>query len=103
MILVRPPRVPVHMGLTGNHRLWRRDCWIPAGSARCCAPGSATPSAPHGLVPFHEGRLQVATALTNPALDPISPMPEFKACAVAVSAVPDYAPSRLDSVVNGCP
>lgn len=49
------------------------------------------------------GGLQAATALTNPALDPISPMPEFKACAVAFSAVPDYAPSRLDSVANGCP
>jgi hypothetical protein len=54
-------------------------------------------------VPFHEGGLQAATALTNPALDPISPMPKFNACAVAFSAVPDYAPSRLDSVVNGCP
>jgi assimilatory nitrate reductase catalytic subunit len=40
------------------------------------------------FVPFHWGGLQTANALTNPALDPISRMPEFKACAVAVSAVP---------------
>ncbi|MGH3787918.1 MAG: molybdopterin oxidoreductase family protein [Pseudonocardiaceae bacterium] len=39
------------------------------------------------FVPFHWGGRQTANALTNPALDPISRMPEFKACAVAVSAV----------------
>ncbi|HKR51613.1 MAG TPA: molybdopterin oxidoreductase family protein [Pseudonocardiaceae bacterium] len=39
------------------------------------------------FVPFHWGGLQAANALTNPALDPISRMPEFKACAVAASAV----------------
>jgi assimilatory nitrate reductase catalytic subunit len=35
------------------------------------------------FVPFH---WQAANLLTNPALDPISRMPEFKVCAVAVSA-----------------
>ncbi|HEV7829114.1 MAG TPA: molybdopterin oxidoreductase family protein [Pseudonocardiaceae bacterium] len=35
------------------------------------------------FVPFH---WQAANVLTNPALDPISRMPEFKVCAVAVSA-----------------
>jgi assimilatory nitrate reductase catalytic subunit len=39
------------------------------------------------FVPFHWGRLQAANALTNPALDPISRMPEFKTCAVAASPV----------------
>jgi assimilatory nitrate reductase catalytic subunit len=39
------------------------------------------------FVPFHWGGLQAANALTNPVLDPISGMPEFKACAVAASAV----------------
>lgn len=39
------------------------------------------------FVPFHWGGRQAANALTNPALDPISRMPEFKACAVAVCAV----------------
>ena len=39
------------------------------------------------FVPFHWGGLQAANVLTNPALDPISGMPEFKACAVAASTV----------------
>ena len=47
------------------------------------------------FVPFHWGGLQAANVLTNPALDPISRMPEFKVCAVAVWAVPDYEPSRV--------
>ncbi len=33
------------------------------------------------FVPFHWGGLQSVNRLTNPALDPISRMPEFKACA----------------------
>jgi assimilatory nitrate reductase catalytic subunit len=37
------------------------------------------------FVPFHWGGQAAVNALTNPALDPISRMPEFKACAVAVS------------------
>jgi assimilatory nitrate reductase catalytic subunit len=39
------------------------------------------------FMPFHwpgEGR---ANTLTNPALDPTSRMPEFKACAVRLEAV----------------
>jgi assimilatory nitrate reductase catalytic subunit len=38
------------------------------------------------FMPFHwagEGR---ANTLTNPALDPVSRMPEFKVCAVRVEA-----------------
>jgi assimilatory nitrate reductase catalytic subunit len=45
------------------------------------------------FVPFHWGGPHAANALTNPALDPISRMPEFKACAVAVSAVHEPAPA----------
>lgn len=41
------------------------------------------------FVPFHWPGVN---ALTNPALDPTSRMPEFKACAVAVNAVPDHKP-----------
>jgi assimilatory nitrate reductase catalytic subunit len=55
------------------------------------------------FVPFHWGGLQAANALTNPVLDPISRMPELKACAVAVSAVPHYKPSRSDSAEHGSP
>ena len=38
------------------------------------------------FVPFHWGDEQCANRLTNPALDPVSRMPEFKVCAVRVEA-----------------
>ncbi|MFI6638180.1 molybdopterin oxidoreductase family protein [Streptomyces sp. NPDC050504] len=39
------------------------------------------------FMPFHWGGEGRANALTNPALDPTSKMPEFKVCAVRVEAV----------------
>jgi assimilatory nitrate reductase catalytic subunit len=39
------------------------------------------------FVPFHWGGQQAVNILTNPALDPISRMPEFKVCAVRIEAV----------------
>jgi assimilatory nitrate reductase catalytic subunit len=39
------------------------------------------------FVPFHFPGAQRANLFTNPALDPVSRMPEFKVCAVALSAV----------------
>ncbi len=39
------------------------------------------------FVPFHWGGQQSANRLTNPALDPISRMPEFKVCAVQLERV----------------
>jgi len=36
------------------------------------------------FVPFHYGGLGRANLLTNPALDPVSRMPEFKVCAVRI-------------------
>ena len=36
------------------------------------------------FVPFHWGGRQAANRLTNPTLDPISRMPEFKVCAVRI-------------------
>ncbi len=38
------------------------------------------------FAPFHWGGRQAANVLTNPALDPLSRMPEFKVCAVRASA-----------------
>jgi assimilatory nitrate reductase catalytic subunit len=35
------------------------------------------------FVPFHWGGIQSVNRLTNPVLDPISRMPEFKVCAAA--------------------
>ncbi|MGH3587020.1 MAG: molybdopterin dinucleotide binding domain-containing protein [Pseudonocardia sp.] len=34
------------------------------------------------FLPFHFGGEQAANRVTNPALDPVSRMPEFKVCAV---------------------
>jgi assimilatory nitrate reductase catalytic subunit len=36
------------------------------------------------FVPFHFSGAQRANLLTNPALDPVSRMPEFKVCAVRI-------------------
>ena len=43
------------------------------------------------FVPFHWGGAQSANRLTNPALDPISRMPEFKVCAVRLRAASSSA------------
>lgn len=45
------------------------------------------------FVPFHWGGRQSVNRLTNPALDPISRMPEFKVCAVRIEHI---APSKED-------
>ena len=39
------------------------------------------------FVAFHWGGASAANALTNPALDPYSRMPAFKACAVSVQRI----------------
>ena len=39
------------------------------------------------FMPFHYGQLGNANRLTNPALDPVSKMPEFKVCAVSLTRV----------------
>ena len=43
------------------------------------------------FAPFHWGGRASANALTNPALDPVSRMPEFKVCAVAVCRLPELS------------
>ncbi|WP_329484541.1 molybdopterin oxidoreductase family protein [Kribbella sp. NBC_01484] len=45
------------------------------------------------FVPFHFGGAGAVNELTNDALDPVSRMPEFKACAVEVTAVLLAGPS----------
>lgn len=42
------------------------------------------------FVPFHWGGERSVNILTNPALDPISRMPEFKVCAVRIESVPAH-------------
>ncbi len=48
------------------------------------------------FVPFHWGGMQSVNRLTNPALDPVSRMPEFKACAVRIEPV-----DSVDSTKKG--
>jgi assimilatory nitrate reductase catalytic subunit len=43
------------------------------------------------FAPFHWGGRSCVNDLTNPALDPLSRMPAFKVCAVALSAVDDLS------------
>ncbi|RAI61086.1 molybdopterin oxidoreductase family protein [Roseicella frigidaeris] len=40
------------------------------------------------FVPFHWGGREAVNLLTNPALDPVSRIPEFKVCAVRIERVP---------------
>jgi assimilatory nitrate reductase catalytic subunit len=40
------------------------------------------------FMPFHWGGVQAVNRVTNPALDPVSRMPEFKVCAVRLEPVP---------------
>ena len=47
------------------------------------------------FAPFHYGGDGAVNLLTNPALDPHSRMPEFKACAVAIEAVPPTDPEDV--------
>ena len=57
----------------------------PAAARRSSGPGSPTTiRAGHGVRAVPLGR-RAANALTNPALDPLSKMPAFKVCAVAVA------------------
>ncbi|GAA1074724.1 molybdopterin oxidoreductase family protein [Nocardiopsis composta] len=44
------------------------------------------------FAPFHYGGAQTANDLTNPALDPVSRMPEFKVAAVRIEPAPPPAP-----------
>ena len=46
------------------------------------------------FAPFHWAGEQSANRLTNPALDPVSRMPEFKVCAVRIMPVPSYPAHR---------
>jgi assimilatory nitrate reductase catalytic subunit len=49
------------------------------------------------FVPFHWGGMQSANRLTNPALDPVSRMPEFKVCAVHIKRVSSASSSASSS------
>ena len=51
------------------------------------------------FAPFHWGGQATINLLTNPALDPISKIPEFKACAVRAERIePESAPHTRNAV-----
>ena len=58
------------------------------GEARMQARLSSDIRADTVFAPFHWSGDALTNALTNPALDPASRMPEFKTCAVALAACP---------------
>ncbi|MEJ2862741.1 molybdopterin oxidoreductase family protein [Actinomycetospora flava] len=58
------------------------------GSARMRARLTSTIRPDTVFAPFHWAGDQTINDLTNPALDPASRMPEFKVCAVELTAVP---------------
>ncbi|RJK96847.1 molybdopterin oxidoreductase family protein [Vallicoccus soli] len=47
------------------------------------------------FMPFHWGGAGRANLLTNPALDPVSRMPEFKVCAVRLERVGAHVPAHV--------
>jgi assimilatory nitrate reductase catalytic subunit len=63
------------------------------GSICCKAKITATIREDTVFAPFHWGGEQSINRLTNPALDPISRMPEFKVCAVIIAPAPPLTPS----------
>ena len=47
------------------------------------------------FMPFHWGGEGSANRVTNDATDPVSGMPEYKACAVAIDRVVEHPDGRL--------
>ena len=50
------------------------------------------------FVPFHWAGTQSANRLTNPALDPVSRMPEFKVCAVRIESATAEAATAMEEI-----
>ncbi|MGM9440334.1 molybdopterin oxidoreductase family protein [Streptomyces murinus] len=75
------PRLAQRLGVADGDRLT-----LTTRRGRATAPARITPGIRPDTVfmPFHWPGLGRANSLTHPALDPVSRMPEFKACAVRV-------------------
>jgi formate dehydrogenase major subunit len=72
-------RLGVHDGQIVQVRSRRGKIHIPAEVTDKVQPGVV-------FIPFHFAEC-AANLLTNPALDPVAKIPEFKACAVAVEPI----------------
>ena len=84
------PRVQLHPELAGRHGI--DDGWLVTVESRRgrvdFAAELTSGIRPDTLfAPFHWGGRQAANLLTNPALDPVSRMPEFKLAAVRIAGV----------------
>ncbi|WP_427885060.1 molybdopterin oxidoreductase family protein [Kribbella sp. GL6] len=77
------PRVAAQLGIGDGRpvrlRTARGSMVLPARITSDVRPDTV-------FVPFHFGGVEAVNELTNDALDPVSGMPEFKACAVRVTA-----------------
>ena len=84
------PRVAAQLGISDGRpvrlRTARGSMVLPARVTADVRPDTV-------FVPFHFGGVGAVNELTNDALDPISRMPEFKACAVEVTAALLAGPS----------
>jgi len=77
------PALAAQLGISDGQRV---RLTTRRGSALVPARLTATIRPDTVFMPFHWGGAGSANALTNPALDPVSRMPEFKVCAVRLEA-----------------
>jgi assimilatory nitrate reductase catalytic subunit len=76
------PQLARHLGLTAEGRVRVESR---RGAVTFAASIDADIRPDTVFAPFHWGGRDAANVLTNPALDPISRMPEFKICAVRLT------------------
>ncbi len=82
------PEAEIHPDTAAENGISDRDDVVlisRRGSARMTAKVSKAIRKDTVFAPFHWGGDRAINALTNPALDPLSRMPEFKACAVRIA------------------
>jgi assimilatory nitrate reductase catalytic subunit len=77
------PRVAAQLGVVDGRPVWLRTA---RGAMRLVARVTSDVRPDTVFVPFHFGGAGAVNELTNDALDPVSRMPEFKVCAVELSA-----------------
>ena len=79
--------VEIHPAMAGAYRIANGDpvrLTTRRGSATLAAQLTSTIRLDTLFVPFHFNGEERANLLTNPALDPVSRMPEFKVCAARI-------------------
>ncbi|WP_461030792.1 molybdopterin dinucleotide binding domain-containing protein, partial [Streptomyces sparsus] len=89
------PFVQLHPRLARQHGITEGDAVaVVSRRGRAVAPARLTTGIRSDTVfmPFHWAGAGRANTLTNPALDPVSGMPEFKVCAVRLERVADPGP-----------